>query len=93
MTTGRTAFERAVSDYRLTDLAPPTDALAVAAASLERTGLFLLGDVLQRNGRPAEALPYLEGAQMIWGKSPPSNPKDLEKLDVAIVTTRAALRK
>lgn len=44
MTTGRTAFERAVSDYRLTDLAPPTDALAVAAASLERTGLFLLGE-------------------------------------------------
>ena len=57
------------------------------------SSLFLLGDVLQRNGRPAEALPYLEGAQMIWGKSPPSNPKDLEKLDVAIVTTRAALRK
>lgn len=44
MTTGRTAFERAVSDYRLTDLAAPTDALAVAAASLERTGLFLLGE-------------------------------------------------
>ena len=44
MTTGRTAFERAVSDYRLTDLAPPAEALAVAAASLDRTGLFLLGE-------------------------------------------------
>jgi hypothetical protein len=29
----------------LTDLAPPAGALAVAAASLERTGLFLLGEV------------------------------------------------
>jgi hypothetical protein len=44
MTTGRAAFERAVSDYRLTDLAPPAEALAVAAASLDRTGLFLLGE-------------------------------------------------
>lgn len=44
MTTGRTAFERAVADYRLTDLAPPAEALAVAAASLDRTGLFLLGE-------------------------------------------------
>jgi len=40
----RAAFERAVADYRLTDLAPPGEALAVAAASLERTGLFLLGE-------------------------------------------------
>jgi hypothetical protein len=44
MTDGRAAFERAVADYRLTDLAPPDRALTVAAASLERTGLFLLGE-------------------------------------------------
>ncbi len=44
MTTGRAAFERAVADYRLTDLAPPPEALAVGAASLDRTGLFLLGE-------------------------------------------------
>lgn len=45
MTAERAAFERAVADYRLTDLAPPDEALAVAAASLDRTGLFLLGEV------------------------------------------------
>lgn len=33
-----------MADYRLTDLAPPAEALAVAAASLDRTGLFLLGE-------------------------------------------------
>lgn len=44
MTAGRAAFERAVADYRLSDLAPPGHALAVAAASLHRTGLFLLGE-------------------------------------------------
>jgi hypothetical protein len=41
----REAFERAVADYRLTDLAPPAEALAVATASLDRTGLFQLGEV------------------------------------------------
>lgn len=45
MTARRAAFERAVADYRLTDLAPPPEVLAVAAASLDRTGLFLLGEV------------------------------------------------
>jgi hypothetical protein len=44
MTARRAAFERAVADYRLPDLAPPAKALAVAAASLDRTGLFLLGE-------------------------------------------------
>ena len=44
MTAGRAAFERAVADYRMTDLAPPDEALGVAAASLDRTGLFLLGE-------------------------------------------------
>jgi hypothetical protein len=44
MTAGRAAFEHAVADYRLTDLAPPDRALTVSAASLERTGLFLLGE-------------------------------------------------
>jgi hypothetical protein len=44
MMAGREAFERAVADYRLTDLEPPAEALAVAAASLDRTGLFLLGE-------------------------------------------------
>jgi hypothetical protein len=40
----REAFERAVADYRLTDLVPLAEAIAVAGASLERTGLFLLGE-------------------------------------------------
>jgi hypothetical protein len=44
VTAGRAAFERAVADYRMTDLAPPDTALAAAAASLDRTGLFLLGE-------------------------------------------------
>jgi hypothetical protein len=44
LTAQRAAFERAAADYQLTDLAPPGDALAVAAASLDRTGLFLLGE-------------------------------------------------
>ena len=44
MMAGRGRFERAVADYRLTDLVPPAEALAVAAASLDRTGLFLLGE-------------------------------------------------
>ena len=41
---GRAAFERAVAEYRLTDLAPPDEVVSVAAVSLERTGLFLLGE-------------------------------------------------
>ena len=42
MAVGRAAFERAVADFRLAD--PPAWALAVASASLDRTGLFLLGE-------------------------------------------------
>lgn len=45
MMAGRQAFERAVADYRLIDLVPPAEALAVAAASLDRTGIFLIGEV------------------------------------------------
>jgi hypothetical protein len=41
----RAAFERAVSEYRLTGLTPPADVLSVVADSLSRTGLFLLGEV------------------------------------------------
>jgi tetratricopeptide (TPR) repeat protein len=55
-------------------------------------GLFLLGEVLRRNDRPGEALPYLEEAHAIWRKTPPSNPRDLADLEAAIATTRAALR-
>jgi hypothetical protein len=44
MTAQRAVFERAVADYQLIDLAPPGEALGVAAASLDRTGLFLLGE-------------------------------------------------
>ncbi len=44
MTARRAAFERAVADYRLTNFELPDQALAVAAASLDRTGLFLLGE-------------------------------------------------
>jgi len=41
----REAFERAVADYQLTCLELAADALAVAGASLDRTGLFLLGEM------------------------------------------------
>jgi hypothetical protein len=44
MTGERVAFERAVAAYQLTDLVPPDEALAVGAASLDRTGLFLVGE-------------------------------------------------
>jgi hypothetical protein len=44
MKAGREAFELAVAEYRLTDLEPPAEALAVAADSLGRTGIFLLGE-------------------------------------------------
>jgi serine/threonine-protein kinase len=55
-------------------------------------GLFLLGDVLRLNGRPDEALPYLEEAHAIWRKKPPSSPKELADLEAALAATRAALR-
>ena len=55
-------------------------------------GLFLLGDVLRRNHRPDEALPYLEEAHAIWRKNPGRNPGDLADLEATIATTRAALR-
>jgi hypothetical protein len=42
---GRNAFEQAVARYRLPEREIPARALSVAAASLERTGLFLLGEV------------------------------------------------
>ncbi len=41
----REAFEQAVADYRLTALDLPDEALAIAADSFERTGLFLLGEI------------------------------------------------
>jgi tetratricopeptide (TPR) repeat protein len=55
-------------------------------------GLFLLGDVLRLNGRPSEALPYLEEACAIWGKKPPSSRRDLADLEAALAATRAAPR-
>ncbi len=55
-------------------------------------GLFSLGDVLRRNGRPGEALPYLEEAHSIWSKKLPSSSKDLADLEAALAATRAALR-
>jgi len=39
------AFVRAVAGYQLTPLELPADALAVVADSLDRTGLFLLGEM------------------------------------------------
>jgi hypothetical protein len=41
---GRNRFEAAVARYELRDLAPPAPALGIAEASLDRTGLFLLGE-------------------------------------------------
>ena len=43
--TGRDAFTQAVAHYELLDSEPPAGALEVAAASLSRTGLFLLGEM------------------------------------------------
>ncbi len=53
--------------------------------------LFFLGDVLRRNGRPGEALPYLEESHAIWRKSPPGEAKDLADLEAALAATRAVL--
>jgi hypothetical protein len=38
-------FARAIASYELRELELPVDALGVAVASLERTGLFLLGEI------------------------------------------------
>jgi eukaryotic-like serine/threonine-protein kinase len=67
-----------------------------ADSSLLARELFFLGDVLRLNGRPGEAAPYLEEAQAIWHKKPPSNPRDLgdgssiADLEAALAATRAA---
>ncbi|MGH3064956.1 MAG: hypothetical protein ACRDOF_01520 [Gaiellaceae bacterium] len=45
MTAGRAAFEMAVAEYELAELPPPDHVLAVAADSLDRTGLLLLGEI------------------------------------------------
>ena len=55
-------------------------------------GLFLLGNLLRLNGRPAEGLPYLEEAHAIWQKQPPASANDLANLDAALAATRAALK-
>ncbi len=55
-------------------------------------GLFFLGHVLRLDGRPREALPYLEEADAIWRKKPPSRPGDLGELQADLAATRAALR-
>jgi serine/threonine-protein kinase len=67
-----------------------------ADSSLLARELFFLGDVLRLNGRPAEATTYLEEAQAIWRKKPPSNPGDLgdgssiADLEAALAATRTA---
>ena len=51
---------------------------------------------LSINGRPREAVPYLDEAQAIWRKKPPSNAGDLgdgssiADLEAALAATRAA---
>jgi tetratricopeptide (TPR) repeat protein len=77
------AARTAVDTFRS---APFTDSSQLAG------GLLLLGDLLRRTGRPREALPHLEEAQAIWSAKPPKNPRELDDLETAIVTTRAALR-
>jgi tetratricopeptide (TPR) repeat protein len=62
-----------------------------AASARLPGGLLLLGDLLRRNGRAAEALPYLEEAHAIWSRNPPTVPKDRADLDAALAATRAAL--
>jgi hypothetical protein len=56
------------------------------------SGLCLLADVLRRNGRARQALPYLEEAHAIWRTKPPGNPTKLADLDAALAATRAARR-
>jgi tetratricopeptide (TPR) repeat protein len=63
-----------------------------ASSSQLAGGLFLLGDVLRLNGRPGEALPYLEEAHAIWRKKPPSSPREFVDLEAALAATRVALR-
>jgi serine/threonine-protein kinase len=55
-------------------------------------GLYFLGHVLRLDGRPREALPYLEEADAIWRKRPPIRPGELADLEAELVATRAALR-
>jgi hypothetical protein len=55
--------------------------------------LFLLGDVLRRDGRPREAVSCLEEAHAILLKKPPRNPRDLAELEAALAATRAALKR
>jgi serine/threonine protein kinase len=55
-------------------------------------GLYFLGHVLRLDGRPREALPYLEEADAIWRKKPPSPPGELAELEAELAATRAALR-
>jgi eukaryotic-like serine/threonine-protein kinase len=55
-------------------------------------GLLLFGDVLRLNGRPGEALGYLEEARAIWHKTPPANPGDLADVEAALVAIRPTLR-
>ena len=55
-------------------------------------GLFMLGNLLRLNGRPADGLTYLEEAHAIWEKSPPIHASDFTDLDEALGATRAALK-
>ena len=63
-----------------------------ADSSLLARELFFLGDVLRLNGRPGEAMPYLQEAQTIWRKNPPGDSKDLADLEAAIAATPSAPR-
>ena len=56
------------------------------------SGLLLLGDTLQRSHHPREALAPLEQADAIWRKQPPTDPRDVSRLQAALAATRAALR-
>jgi tetratricopeptide (TPR) repeat protein len=80
------ALEALRTGVHIFRLALPADSPQLAG------GLFLFGDVLLRNARPGEALPYLEEAHAIWRKKPPKSPRDLADLEAALAATRAALR-
>jgi hypothetical protein len=54
--------------------------------------LFYLGDVLRLEGRLEEALPYLEEAQEIWRKKPPTDASQLADLEAAMAAARPAHR-
>jgi eukaryotic-like serine/threonine-protein kinase len=63
-----------------------------SASTQLASSLVALGDILSRNGRSREALTYLEEADAIWRKTPPTDQKELNELGTVLAATRSAVR-